>query len=97
MAGNGPRPDKHQYVALYDYGTGGVWITVVAMSAEQIARQYPSLRVVTIGDPEWVTVEKYTEILAEWIPPSMRFDIDDPTGWLRDSDATLSAPPPEPR
>jgi hypothetical protein len=57
-----------------------------------ITRRYPQLRVVTIGDPDWVTPEKYSEIVNDWIKPNERFDIDHPTGWLARWDDRLSAP-----
>ncbi|MGI8427733.1 MAG: hypothetical protein ACR2OB_00110 [Solirubrobacteraceae bacterium] len=59
-------------------------------SAELIERRDPGLRVVSVGDPEWVTPEKYSEILNSWIPASLHFDLGNPTGWLRDSDDALS-------
>jgi hypothetical protein len=83
---------KRQFVVVDDYGTGGIWGIVAAESAEAITRRYPQLRVITIGDPGWVTPEKYSEIVNEWIKPQARFDIDHPTGWLAKWDERLSAP-----
>ena len=54
-----------------------------------VERRFPWLSVVTIGNPSWVTAEKYAEIVTDWIKPSMRFDLDHPTGWLAESDETL--------
>jgi len=79
-------------VVVDDYGTGGIWGIVAAESAEAITRRYPQLRVITICDPGWVTPEKYSEIVNEWIKPQARFDIDHPTGWLAKWDERLSAP-----
>ena len=59
--------------------------------AEAITDRYPQLRVITIGEPAWVTPEKYLEIVNDWIKPHGRFDIDHPTRWLAEWDARLSA------
>jgi hypothetical protein len=83
---------KRQLVVIDDYGTGGIWGIIAAESAEAISRRYPQLRVITIGDPDWVTPEKYSEIVNEWIKPHERFDIHHPTGWLAKWDDRLSAP-----
>jgi len=80
---------KREHVAVYDYGMGGIWVLISAESAEEVERRFPWLSVVTVGNPQWVTAEKYTEIVTEWIKPSMRFDLDHPTGWLAESDKTL--------
>jgi hypothetical protein len=84
---------KHEFVVVDDYGTGGIWGLIAAGSAEDIERRYPALRVVTIGNPAWVTAEKYSEIISDWISASERFDIDNPTGWLAEWDERLSTPP----
>lgn len=60
---------KKQFVVIDDYGTGGIWGIIAAESAEAITRRYPQLRVITIGDPDWVTPEKYSEIVNEWVKP----------------------------
>lgn len=73
---------KRSFVAVYDYGMGGIWVMIQAESPEQIEERYPALSVVSEGDPEWITPEKWVEINEEWISPSERFDIDHPTGWL---------------
>jgi hypothetical protein len=70
---------------------GGVWVLIEAESADAIERRYPQLQVITVGQPAWVTAEKYVE-LVDGISPQMRFDLDSPTGWLADSDRGLSEP-----
>jgi hypothetical protein len=90
---DGPAAAKQQFVVIDDYGTGGIWGLITAESAEAITRRYPQLRVVMIGNPAWVTPEKYSEIINDWIKPSEHFDIDHPTGWLAAWDERLSAPP----
>jgi hypothetical protein len=84
--------DKQQFVVVDDYGTGGIWGLIAAESADAITRRYSKLRVITIGDPAWVTAEKYSEIVSDWIKPSEHFDIDHPTGWLANWDERLSSP-----
>ncbi len=69
---------------------GGIWGIIAAQSAEAITRRYLQLRVITIGDPGWVTPAKYAEIVNEWIKPHERFDIEHPTGWLARWDDRLS-------
>lgn len=78
-----------KHLAVYDYGTGGIWVLIEAESADAIERRFPWLRVVEIGDPEWVTPEKYDEIVAGWIGPSMRFSLAMPHGWLVETDESL--------
>jgi hypothetical protein len=83
---------KRSFVAVYDYGMGGVWLMIEAESAEQIQERYPRLSVVSEGDPDWITAERWAEITATdgWIPVSMRFDIDRPVGWLAQSEDELT-------
>lgn len=86
-----PAGGKRQFAVIDDDGTGGIWSIIAAESVEAIKCRYPQLRVITIGDPGWVTPEKYSEIVNEWIKPHERFDIDHPTGWLARWDDRLSA------
>ena len=85
---------KQPHVAVYDYGMGGIWLLIDAESAQAIEQRWPALKVVRIGDPDWVTPEKYAEITEtdRWIPSSMRFDFDHPTGWLAESEDELTSP-----
>jgi hypothetical protein len=96
----GSPADKRQFVVVDDYGSGGIWGLITAESADAITRRYPRLRVVTIGDPTWVTPQKYSEIVSDWIKPSEHFDIDHPTGcWqtgTHDSPPQAPAPPERP-
>jgi hypothetical protein len=86
-----PAEEKTEFVVIDDYGTGGVWGMIAAESAAAITSRYPQLRVVTIGDPDWVTPEKHAEIVSDWIMPDEHFDIDRPTGWLLQWNDRLSA------
>ena len=66
--------DKKPFLVVYDYGMGGIWCVVNARSAGEIRSKYPDLKVVP-HRPQWMTDEHYPR-------PEMRFDIDDPRGWL---------------
>lgn len=68
---------KTKFLAVYDYGTGGVWAVVAAESKDEIVEKYP---VLTIFDerPSWMTAEDYGSIVA-----TASFDIEDePPMWL---------------
>ncbi len=68
---------KTEFLAVYDYGMGGVWAVISARSAEEVTRKYPDLQVVE-GRPGWMTDKDYDGIMR-----TSRFDIDDaPSGWL---------------
>ena len=36
--------EKREFLAVYDYGMGGLWFKIEAGSAEQIRARYPRLR-----------------------------------------------------
>lgn len=82
---------KRPFLVVDDYGTGGIWIYLYATSAKQITDRYPGLTVITDWR-EWMTPERVFEIAAE-IGPDMTFDIDNPHGWLADSEDALRHPP----
>src|SRR5258708_6153864 len=48
---------RTEFLAVYDYGTGGVWVYLLADSAAQIHERYPELRVVS-DRPDWLTGEE---------------------------------------
>jgi hypothetical protein len=78
---------KKPFLAVYDYGTGGIWIYLYALSAEQIIRRYPGLTVITEWS-EWMTPARVLEIVAH-IGSNMTFDIDEPDGWLASAEGEL--------
>ena len=45
---------KTEYLACYDYATGGAWLYLVADSPAQIRERFPDLHVVT-ARPNWLT------------------------------------------
>ena len=65
---------KRPFLAVYDYGQGGLWCYISARSELEIAERYPQLKVVE-ETPLWLTKE-HSETLE-------RHDIDEaPSGWL---------------
>lgn len=70
---------KKRYLAVYDYGTGGVWLYIYAQTQKDIVDKYPELTVVE-EPPTWMG-EKEMELISQ----EMTFDIDkEPSGWLRE-------------
>jgi len=65
---------KTEFLAVCDYGQGGLWIRVVARDRDEIAQKYPFLTVVDIR-PDWMSADDYnrTETLDIEQPP---------TGWV---------------
>jgi len=68
---------KHEYLVVYDYGTGGLWAILEARSEAEIAQKFPRLEVIS-SRPGWMTPEMYETMVV----PN-RFDIDEPKGWLK--------------
>lgn len=68
---------KKKYLAVYDYGMGGVWLFMYARSSGEIIKMYPELTVV--DEPPVGLDKKHLDIIAT----NRTFDIDEaPTGWL---------------
>ncbi len=69
--------EKKPFLVVYDYGSGGVWAVIFAVTREQIALKYPRLQVIEVR-PLWMTDVEYNQIASK-----LSFDIDDqPHGWL---------------
>lgn len=52
---------KQRYLAVYDYGMGGLWGYVLASSPREITDKYPEVTVV--GDePPWMTDERRAKL-----------------------------------
>lgn len=65
------------FLAVYDYGTGGVWAVINAHSKDEILERYPKLELVD-SRPPWMSDDEYQEIVSK-----NSCDIDDePTGWF---------------
>jgi hypothetical protein len=52
------------FVVAYDYGNGGLWGVVDAMSEAEITSAYPELSLVR-ERPKWMKLELYEKILHE--------------------------------
>jgi hypothetical protein len=67
---------KEHFLCCADYGTGGIWLYIVATRPDDIVASYPELTVIDLR-PAWMT--------DEYEPgDDMTFDIDQPpTGWLK--------------
>lgn len=71
---------KAKFVAVYDYGTGGVWFYFFANNADEIVAKYPFLTVVN-EEPEFLQDPIQRANMEE----RFTFDIDSPpTGVLAD-------------
>jgi len=69
--------EKRTFLAVYDYGMGGVWVLFDAGSPGEIESLYPELKVVH-DRPAWLDDEGWRQIDRD-----AHFDIDDePSGWL---------------
>lgn len=64
---------KKEFLVLYDYGTGGVWVIVHARSAQEVETKFQDLAVVSTRPP-WMTDKMYSDL--------MTFDVDQPEGWI---------------
>jgi hypothetical protein len=68
---------KTPYLAVYSYGTGGVWANIAAHSKEEIKAKYPVLKVFDTR-PSWMLESDYESIVS-----TSSLDIDDePPEWL---------------
>lgn len=79
---------KRDFLAVYDYDAGGIWVLIAAREAGEIERRYPFLTVVE-KRPAWMTDANFAAIHRE-----LRFDIDqEPTGWLLGADKEFRKTP----
>jgi hypothetical protein len=64
---------RSRFLAVDDYGTGGIWFVVVAANEDEIRKALPTVRVFAPGmRPDWMTAEDLRQIEV-----SRTFDIDD--------------------
>jgi len=69
---------KTKFLAIYDYGTGGLWAVISARSSVEIVEKYPALKVLDTR-PGWMTDETYAGIASR-----SYLDInDEPPEWVR--------------
>jgi hypothetical protein len=57
---------KRTYLAVFDYGMGGLWAHVAATSPDEITRVYPELTVFE-EPPNWMSEAQRAEIEARGI------------------------------
>jgi hypothetical protein len=78
MLGRVKRDHKREFLAVYDYGMGGVWLKISARDRDEIVERFPQLTVYEHGErPEWMTATEEADYTKE-----MHFDVDTPDGWL---------------
>jgi hypothetical protein len=75
-------PEKRTFLLLYDYGQGGIWVLVDATNPTAITARYPELDLIP-QRPSWLTPEHQRRLAG-----TMHFDIDAPSGWLLDLEAS---------
>jgi hypothetical protein len=50
--------EKNRFLVVDDYGSGGIWFIVLAVSAEQIRARLHNVKVYKPGErPSWMTLE----------------------------------------
>jgi hypothetical protein len=67
---------KSKYLAVWEYGMGGIWCFIYADSAEAIVRAYPELKVVR-DIPAWMTEEHRRRV-----EDTFMYDLDAPPAGL---------------
>ncbi len=76
-------PEKNEYLCVYDYGMGGIWLVMSARSPDEIEKRFPGITAYA-DKPEWMKQEEKTEYFSRCKEKGFRWDIDDePTGWLK--------------
>lgn len=75
---------KQTFLVCYDYGTGGVWFLMDAISKEQIEKLHPQFIPYT-DKPDWMSDEDKVEYIQDAKDVGYHWDIDEkPKGWLKD-------------
>jgi hypothetical protein len=81
---------KTPFLAVYDYGSGGLWAVISAPDRQSIEDKYPSLTVFD-GRPPWMDDFQYDQIAEK-----NSYDIDDePKGLLYSVKYELEMPDPK--
>lgn len=77
------RINYSSFLAVYDYGMGGIWVLIESPTRIRIELEYPEL---TVYDdrPEWMDETQKKEFIKDCIVNNMCWNIDSPpTGWLK--------------
>lgn len=68
---------KKIFLAVYNYGSGRIWVRIAAREPKEITDKYPELEVV-LEKPAWMTEEQHRSYGSK-----IMCDIDDePAGWF---------------
>ncbi len=75
---------KQTFLAVHDYGMGGVWLLIDAESVSRVRAKFPKL-IVYEDRPSWMTTAMKEEYVADCEHNWYHWDVDaQPTGWLRE-------------
>jgi len=69
------------FLAVYDYGQGGVWLVLDAPSHGEAQAAFPWLKVFE-SRPTWMSESQESEYRVRCAEAGFRWIIDKPTGWL---------------
>lgn len=69
---------KKRFLAVYDYGSGAVWVSLLARSPREVETRFRDLRVLET-QPDWMSDDELADI-----EDKKTFDIDDikATDWV---------------
>jgi hypothetical protein len=62
-------------LALYDYGSGGVWSVIRCVDPKHVTERFPWLQV--LERPSWMTDDEYASIRS-----TAFWNLDDPPDWI---------------
>ena len=69
--------NRKEFIGMYDYGQGGLWVVIRAESATQVRQKYPQLQVFE-GTPPMLDEAALAVVRSKGVQ-----DIDaPPSGWL---------------
>jgi len=75
------------FLAVYDYGTGGVWLLLEAPTHSDAQNRFPDLKVFG-SRPEWMSPEAEAEYRSRYVRCGFNWNVAEvPTGWLAGFDA----------
>lgn len=68
---------SRQFLVLYDYGQGGVWAIVTAISHKDVAAKMPMVEIMDEG-PSWHDWARVSRI-----PEALKFSVDNLPAWWK--------------
>lgn len=72
---------QQSFLAVHDYGQGGVWLLLEAQSHGEAQAMYPMLTVFETR-PDWMTESDEAEYRAHCLEIGFCWKVEQPTGWL---------------